>query len=144
MKNFMLVLLVLLFCSCGMSPGPEKVLETYYKNLFAGKMIENIDLMAGEDGMTIADVPGYNPKESAQQMKEISEMLIEAYKTEYGVKEVVIDKFEVLDVEYNEEKDRAKVSFTIQLKDVERVEVSEHILINIDKNWKVSVTETTF
>lgn len=138
MKNYMLVLMVLVLVSCGMSNSPEKVVENYVTNMFAGNISECVNVMVDGDYKAISLLPEKEIKEIEEFLEGVTEYMVESLKKEYEVEEIVIETIDFTKVDYNESKDKAKVSYQLKLKGIdEPLDDLDTDCVKVDGEWKM-------
>ncbi|WP_321995649.1 hypothetical protein [Draconibacterium orientale] len=138
MKNFMLVLMVFVLASCGMANSPEKVVENYVTNMFAGNISECVKVMVDSDNKAISLLPEKEVKEIEEFLEGVTEYMVESLKEEYEVEEIEIESIDFTEVDYNESKDKAKVSYQLKVKGIDKlVDDLNTNCVKVDGEWKM-------
>lgn len=144
MKKLTFLLITIVFFACGNSNSPENVLEQYYENMLTGHMEDNIDIVVSADEVILSTLSENKLKKVTKELKQLSTFFSKQIKKEYEIDNIVIEEFDVIDVVYNDIKDKAKVTFMLKIKDAEGEKEATQILIKKDGKWCVSIFANDF
>ncbi|PTN09072.1 hypothetical protein [Mangrovibacterium marinum] len=138
MKNCMLILMVVVLASCGVSNSPEKVVETFYSNMFSGKTNENVGLILNAKGEPVAPVKQEDQADTIEELNGLTKMVTEVLKQKYNLEKIEYQGIKLIDTKYNEAKTQAKVTFILKIKGAE-AEEEEIVVRKIEDKWMISI-----
>ncbi len=132
MKKLLFILSVFVFFACGSSNSPEKVLEQFVKASYEGTISENTSLVANDDGTPLSE-------KAAKELVNLIGGMVKYDMKQREVDKFSVDKVDILNVEYNEAKTKAKVQYLTTLNGKKGEESSTQYLIKNSDGWKIVV-----
>ena len=134
MKKLILIAVAALLFACQSSNSPEKTLKQFFDYTFEMEIANHPEILLSKSGDPLSE----------KELKEYGEFVewgLNTSKEEHKLEKIVIENFEVVEVKYNEAKDKATIKYKLSIQGIDNGDdnaVSKK-MVKVDDAWRVVV-----